>query len=159
MIAKYNDCEYFYIANQRKKEIITSVCSKADASFTHEGAVYFKEVLEGNLSDIYDIEFWVLYDAGFANTPKWWRLDKEKSIITEDGVLLLFTEGALPGWDIIEKNVCANRVNLSEITGARMIRKYIKKGGKVCRPYFIEEKTITVLELLDLHTRYSKTEL
>lgn len=159
MIARYKKCDYLYVANRRRKEIITTKSQKADVSFVHEGDLYFKEILEEELSDIYDVEFWVLYKSNILHIPEQWKLSNEKSVITKEGILLIFAEGILPGWDIMEKNVCSRRVNISEISGARMVLVYKKKDGRICNERLIEEKSIAVSELNEYFDRYSKSEL
>lgn len=159
MIARYNECDYLYVANRRRKEIITTQLQKADVSFVHEGDLYFKEIIEEELSDIYDVEFWVSYKTNIPHTPEQWKLSNEKSVITKEGILLIFAEGILPEWDVVEKNVCSRRVDISEIFGARMVFVYKKKDGKICNEHLIEERCIAVSELNEYFTRYSKSEL
>lgn len=159
MIARYNECDYLYVANRRRKEIVTTKSQKADASFVYEGNLYFKEVLEEDLSDIYSVEFWVSYKTNILHTPEQWKLSNEKSVITDAGVLLTFAEGILPGWDIVERNVCSHKVNISEISAVRIVLRYKKKDGKVCNGQVIEEKSIAVSELDEYLNRYNKFNL
>ncbi len=159
MIARYNKRDYLYVANRRRKEIITTQLQKVDMSFVHEGDLYFKEITEEELSDIYDVEFWVSYKTNIPNTPERWKLSNEKATITKEGILLIFAEGILPGWDVVEKNVCSRRVDISEIFGARMVLVYKKKDGRICNERLIEERSIAVSELNEYFTRYSKSEL
>ena len=159
MIARYKKSEYLYVANRRRKEIITTKSQKADVSFVHEGNLYFKEILEEELSDIYDVEFWVSYKSDISHAPEQWKLSNEKSVITRAGILLIFAEGILPGWDVVEKNVCSRRVDISEISGARIVFIYKKKDGRTCNDRLIEERSIAVSELNEYFDRYSKSEL
>ncbi len=159
MIARYNKREYLYVANRRKKEIITYKLSKTDESFVREGNLFFREVSEDELSDIYDIEFWVTYKADIPNTPEQWKLSNEKNKINSEGILLVFAEGILPGWDVVEKNVCSHRVNMSDISGAQMVISYKKKDGKVCDKHIREERSVMLSELEELFERYSRTAL
>lgn len=156
MIARYNKYDYLYIPNRRKKEIITTKEQKIDYSFTKEGNLYFKNILEDELSDIYDVEIWVSYNANIPNTPEQWRLGSDKYVISENGILLVFAEGILPGWNIIEKNVCSKRINLSEISSARVIFRYKKKDWKMLENHPVEELSIATNKLNEYFERYSK---
>ncbi|EHL14789.1 hypothetical protein HMPREF9630_00832 [Peptoanaerobacter stomatis] len=156
MIARYNKCNYLYMSNRRKKEIITTKEQKTDSSFTKEGNLYFKNILEEELSDIYDVEIWVSYNANIPNTPEQWKLGSDKYVISENGILLVFAEGILPGWNVIEKNVCSQRINLSEISSARVVFVYKKKDGKMLENHLVEEISIATSELNEYFERYSK---
>ena len=158
MIARYKEHEYLYAVNRRRKEIITTKSQKADMGFVHEGQLYFKEIRDEDLSDIFDVEFWITYRSDIPYAPEQWKLSNEKSVVTNDGVLLVFTEGVLPGWNVIGKNVCSSRVNISEISGVRMCFLYKKKNGSTC-DCLIEERSIAVSELKDYFDRYNKLAL
>ena len=156
MIARYHNYNYLYMSNRRKKEIITTKEQKTDPSFTKEGNLYFKNILEEELSDIYDVEIWVSYNTNIPNTPKQWKLGSDKSAISENGILLIFAEGILPGWNVIEKNVCSKRIDLSEISSARVVFVYRKKDGKMLENHIVEEISIATSELNEYFERYNK---
>jgi len=118
--------------------------------------LYFKNILEEELSDIYDVEIWVSYNTNIPNTPKQWKLGSDKSAISENGILLIFAEGILPGWNVIEKNVCSKRIDLSEISSARVVFVYRKKDGKMLENHIVEEISIATSELNEYFERYNK---
>ena len=107
MIAKYMGYEYAYISNRRSKEIVTSQKVKIDGSFNSEKGFYYKKVSEDDLTDIYNIEFCVTYKSGLKDVPITWILENEAKVIVDNKIQLVFAEGILPGWDIVEKNVCS----------------------------------------------------
>ena len=156
MFAQYNGCFYGYISNRRNKEIITRQEHNVDSSFTKDGNLYVKNVQEVDLSDIYNVAILVFYDTNIPNTPKEWRLICSKSTISDQGVLLIFAEGILPGWDIIDKNVCSKRVPLSDLLDAKVVYTYRKKDGTLFEQSVTEETSIDVTELAMYVDRYNQ---
>lgn len=156
MFAQYNGCFYGYISNRRNKEIITRQEHKVDSSFTKDGNLYVKNVQEVDLSDIYNVAILVSYDTNIPNTPKEWRLICSKLTISDQGVLLIFAEGVLPGWDIIDKNVCSKRVPLSDLLDAKVVYTYRKKDGTLFEQSVTEETSIDVTELAMYVDRYNQ---
>ena len=156
MFAQYNGYCYGYISNRRNKEIITRQEYKVDSSFTKDGNLYVKNVQEADLSDIYNVAILVSYDTNIPNTPKEWRLICSKSTVSDEGVLLIFAEGVLPEWDIIDKNVCSKRVPLSDLLDAKVVYTYRKKDGTVFEQSVTEETSIDVTELAMYVDRYNQ---
>lgn len=159
MIAKYNKYNYLYLSNRRTKEIITTKKQKTDSSFRKEGNLYFKNISEDDLSDIYDVEIWVTYNANIPNTPKQWKLGNDQSVISEKGILLVFSNGILPGWNIIEKNVCAKRVSLSKLSDVQVVFSYRKKDDKILENHIVEDFSIDVSDLNKYFDEYNKFKL
>lgn len=156
MFAQYNGYCYGYISNRRNKEIITRQEYKVDSSFTKDGNLYVKNVQEADLSDIYNVAILVSYDTNIPNTPKEWRLICSKSTVSDEGVLLIFAEGVLPEWDIIDKNVCSKRVPLSDLLDAKVVYTYRKKDGTVFEQSVTKETSIDVTELAMYVDRYNQ---
>ena len=73
-----------------------------------------------------------------------------------DKVSLVFAEGILPGWLILEKNVCEKEVSLSELTNAKVIFTYKKKDGYVLENELVEELIIPVTELPYYFKKYNR---
>lgn len=159
MIAKYMGYEYTYISNRRSKEIVTSQKVKIDGSFNSEKRYYYKKVSEDDLTDIYNIEFWVTYKSGLKDVPITWILGSEAKVIVDNKIQLVFAEGILPGWDIVEKNVCSKWVELSDISEAKMVTVYKKKNGIICEPRVQEERNISNTDLVLLHSKYCRKNL
>ena len=156
MFAQYNGYCYGYISNIRTKEIITRQEYKTDSGFTKDGDLYVKNVQEGDLSDIYNVGVWVSYNANLPTTPKEWRLICSKSTVSEQGVLLIFADGILPGWDVIDKNVCSKRVPLSDLLDAKVVYTYRKKDGTLFEQSVTEEVSIDVTDVTKYLDRYNQ---
>ena len=156
MFAQYNGHFYGYISNIRNKEIITRQEHKVDSSFTKDGNLYIKNVQETDLSDIYNVAIWVSYDTNIPNTPKEWRLICSKSTVSDEGALLIFAEGILPGWDVIDKNVCSKRVPLSDLLDAKVVYTYRKKDGTLFEQSVTEEVSIDVTDVTKYLDRYNQ---
>ena len=156
MFAQYNGYSYGYISNIRNKEIITRQEQKVDSSFTKDGDLYVKNVQETDLLDIYNVAIWVSYDANLPTTPKEWRLICSKSTVSDKGALLIFADGILPGWDVIDKNVCSKRVPLSDLVDAKVVYTYRKKDGTLFEQPVTEEMSIDVTEVTTYLDRYNQ---
>lgn len=156
MFAKYNGYDYSYVSNTRKTEIITTDKNKTDSSFTRDSKLYFKKICEEELSDIYDAEIWVTYNANIPDTPTQWKLGSDNPMISNNEAALIFAEGILPGWDILEKNVCCKAVLLSEISSAKVVLTYKKKDGNVLENRIVEEISIDTSELVKYIEKYSR---
>lgn len=156
MFAKYNSDDYLYVSNTRKTEIITTDKQKTDSSFVYDSNLYFKKIREEELSDIYDAEIWVTYYTNIPDTPTQWKLGSDNSTISNNEVALIFAEGILPGWDILEKNVCCKVVLLSEVSSAKVVLTYKKKDGKILENRIVEEISIDTHDLVKYIEKYSK---
>ena len=153
------DCEYKYISNRRYKRIITSQKEKIKEKFTFENGIYYKDVDENDLTDIYNVEFWVKYQSGFEGVSDWWQLINEQNVITDDKVKLVFAEGILPSWDTIDKNVCSMAIPLNEIMDAKVVTFYKKHDGIVLDKKICKEQTIPKEELKHILFHYNVNSL
>lgn len=156
MFAKYNGYDYSYVSNTRKTEIITTDKNKTDSSFTYDSELYFKKIREEELSDIYTAEIWVTYHTDIPDTPTQWKLGSDNPAISNREVALIFAEGILPGWDVLEKNVCCKSVLLSEVPHAKVVLSYKKKDGKILENRLVEEISIDTHDLVKYIEKYSK---
>ena len=154
MFARYNNYDYIYMTSARKKEIMTTDKKKTDSTFMHDNRLYFKEIHEEELSDIYEAEIWVTYHANIPDTPTQWKLGSNNPMISNNEVALVFAEGILPGWDVLEKNVCCKAVLLSEVSSAKVVLTYKKKDGKVLENRIIEEISIDTSDLVKYIEKY-----
>ena len=159
MIVKYMDCEYKYISNRRYRYIITSQKEKAKDGFAFKNGIYWKAVEEKDLTDIYAVKFWVKYKSGFKGVSDWWILSNEKNVIKNNKVKLVFAEGVLPNWEIIDKNVCSALIPLSEIIETKVVTCYKKRDGFVLDERLCEERTISTKELKDMLFHYNVNSL
>jgi len=156
MIARYMGCEYTYISNRRSKEIVTSKREKVKEGFASENGIYFKDVDESDLTDIYSVEFRVKYNTGFDRVSDWWKLGDEQNVVTDNKVQLVFAEGILPNWNIVDKNVCSMWVPLDKILEAKMVISYKKRAGIALEERICEERIISREDLKQLHISYCR---
>lgn len=152
MLAKYNDNLYFYTANKKEKNIITKNPKKADEDFKKEEDIFYKGVSEDELTDIFSVELCIDYNTGLPNTPLHWLVSVNE--IKNDKVLLRFSEGILPGWNIEEKNVCIKYIDLNEIEGAKIVYRYKKRNAMTCVPPQRVENRISASEIIDEIEQY-----
>lgn len=156
MFAKYRGYDYLYIPSTRKAEIITTDKKKIDSSFAHDSNLYFKKIREEELSDIYNAEIWVTYHTNIHDTPTQWKLRSDNPMLSNDEVALIFAEGILSGWDVLEKNVCCKAVLLSDVSSAKVVLTHKKKDGKVLENRITEEISIDASDLVEYIEKYSK---
>lgn len=159
MFAKFNDTIYSYVANRGKKEIITRNGNKTNADFKRDGEVFCKTVSEEELADIFNVEIWVKYNTGYPNTPFYWQVEIDGRGYADGKILLRFSEGILPGWDIEEKNVCIKYVDVKEIEKAKVVYVYKRKEYTTYLPPKKVEKEIIVDEMLCLLEKYKKANI
>lgn len=156
MFANYNNEKYLYISNRRTKEIVTHIRMKIDESFICDKGLFYKKITDEELTDIYDVEFWVKYESGFDNVSVWWKLGSDRNTVTRNHVTLIFSEGILPGWKIVEKNVCSTEVDIVSLSETKIKIIYKKKDGNSYQTPMEQEQKINVTELVDLHYKYCK---
>ena len=96
MIAKYKEHYYSYSANSGERTIVTENKEKAYPEFEYEedDEVFYKDVSEEELSDIFDIRFFVEYDTQLPHTPLMWELFPED--FSENGWYRYDTRFGLP---------------------------------------------------------------
>ncbi|MBO5620188.1 MAG: hypothetical protein J5959_00990 [Butyrivibrio sp.] len=129
MIGKYKDKYYSYIRNSKAQVLVTRSKKKADGIFEKDDGAYVKKVKDEDLSDIFEVKFRVEYDAKLQDTPLWWNVFPED--FTKFGVNLVFAEGFLPNWKVVDKFVCKKFIPYIELGNCEVVYKYIKKDGIV----------------------------
>ena len=146
MLAKYKDRFFSYSSSTSEQEITTQSDEKAYPEFEYEEdeGIFYKSVSEEELSDIFDIHFYVEYDAHLKDTPLRWEVFPED--FEDNGVYLIFAEGFLPEWEIIDKFVCRKLVSFEELKNYEAVFEYRKKDG-VCKS--IEER-MTILSIEEM---------
>ena len=156
MIAKYNGQYYLYSNNSREQEIVTRDRNRTDSKFCEEDGLFYKSVTEEELSDIFNVRYYVEYDAKLDHTPLWWEVFPADYV--DDGIYLVFAEGFLPDWEVYDKGVCRKHVKLTDIDHCKVSYVYKKKDGKVVE-VTEESDVISVDEMLKLRDKYSKENL
>ena len=129
MIAKYNEKYYFYVCNKKISNIVTRKSYKADKDFTFDEGVYYRKVDPDELTDVFEVSYWVAYDTGIVNLPKEWEVGKTSRDINGDTILIRYSNGLIPNWKAEEKDVCVNYIKKSDITAAKIVKSYSKKDG------------------------------
>ena len=149
-------CEYTYISNRRSKEIVTNLRENVKEGFAFENGIYVKDVDESDLTDIYSVEFWVKYNTGFDHVSDWWKLGNKQNVVADNKVQLVFAEGILPNWNIVDKNVCSMWVPLDKILEAKMVIFYKKRAGITLEDRICEERIISMEDLKQLYRGYNE---
>ena len=72
---------------------------------------------------------------------------------------MVFAEGILPNWNIVDKNVCSMLIPLDDISEAKMVITYKKRDGIVLNEKTNEERAISLEELKQLHSGYCRVNL
>lgn len=155
MFAKYKDNIYLYIKNRRMNKIITRSLQKINPEFKKDDdGVFYKAVSESELADVFNVEFWVSYNTGLPNTPLYWQVDLDEQDSVNGKILLRFSEGILPNWEIEEKNVCKKYVDVSELKEAKIIYVYKKRNNIIYSPPQKVEENIPIDKMLILFKKY-----
>lgn len=124
--AKYNG--YLYSYDPEKKEISTVRKHKTNKSFVKDGSVWRKKVTEEDLSDIFEDWLLVEYDTSIPDIPTWWRVRN----LTEDGTFMVkYTEGLLPGWDVIGDNTCIKKFLITDFECGVAFFMFTKADGEM----------------------------
>lgn len=161
MIVKYNNSEFKYAKILFMRDeyfIFTRKKNLVDKSFKFddEKKWFYKQVDSKDLTDIYDYKFVVIYDTGLKIEKKEWVLgDVWFEMIEEDKVNIAM-RSSIPyaGWEMVDRNIFAKWVNISELEGAKLRRYYSKKDGIEYDPPLIEERNIDVNELYEYKLFY-----
>lgn len=159
MLANYHDKTYRYIPGKGK--IITRLPYKAEKDFKRDGEalLFFKRVPEKELTDIFDVEFWVEYDTGLPNTPSMWQIKDGDNKLEDGTIRLRFAEGILPGWETEEKNVCVKHIDALEAKNTKVVYIYKKKDGEELDVPQREEMDVSLYGFIMLYRRYRRTNL
>lgn len=161
MIAKYNDLYYSFVKGRRNCELLTNHREKAVGGFSQDKSIFYKviDIQDSQLTDIFDLELWVLYNTELLNVPVEWKIGLDREYYCDGKLLLRYTEGILPGWKTEEKNVCAITVDPMDLLGAKAMYKYTKKAGSLLEDKWVDCKQISVWELLNLHKKYNNSSI
>ena len=147
MFACYNNETYLF--NFYKEtgiyEIVTVKAEKTDSSFEPYKSCYFKElsIEDSELSDVYDIDFWVKYRTS-NETKEGWRLSRDGHCeVCEDR----FVED-LGDWRRV-KTIC-----FKDVENAWTQYKYIKKDGVVLQEPLVVREDVSIEKLIETRKFY-----
>lgn len=159
MIAKYKNNFYLYISNKKVSNLVTRQKQKALEGFEYDEGAYFKRISMDELEDVFDIEYWVTYNTGEPEVPTEWKVGKDSRDIQGDNVLIRYSNGVLPNWNIEEKNVCVKYINKNEIDSAKIVKVYSLKDGVSLNSPIKEETLVDFNDLALMHDEFSRMKL
>ncbi|HOJ79044.1 MAG TPA: hypothetical protein PL158_13260, partial [Bacillota bacterium] len=143
MFMIYNNNLYHILDEKSHYVIITRQKAKADGGFSATKLSFYKEIPKDDrlIQDIYQVQFFLKWDSHLDGVDKRWRILTEPEFIQDNRVLLKFTNGILPGWEIEEQAVCSKYVAIDECEDFQIRYTYTVKDGKVLeQPMVLEEK-------------------
>lgn len=149
MVAKYKDNYYSCVLNTKEQILLTGIKSKAVFGFEEDGDIFYKNITQEELCDIFEVHYYVEYDSKLEHTPLWWEVNQED--FSTEGVYLYFTEGFLPDWEIWDKGICRKYITYADIRNCRVCIEYKRKNFE--RTNFVDDKgmmdTDSMLKLLE----------
>ena len=171
MLAKYNGEYYYYVCGEKivdkryklaiessVSNIITVKKDKCSSDFCVSPycGEFYKKVDMSELTDIFDVDFFVEYDTGLPTLGVMnWFFDKAKG----DMIKLEYSPGQLPGWYPEEQYVCYKYVGRDEILSSKMVTVYTKKNGVMYSEPYIVEEYLDYDQLIYLFNQYSRENL
>ena len=160
MIAKYKDNNYRYINSGEGFEIITKRREKTDSTFEKYRDVFHKVVKEDDdISAIFKVSIWIYYDIGFPGEPNYWRVTKENDGIKDGKIKLIHDGKYLPGWDIVDKELCIKYIRYSEVTSCIIKFSYKKKNGIILNRTEEEKIELPIEKLSEKLDEYDERNL
>ena len=148
MLANYKGLTYIYIANQNISNIATNKKFKAIDDFVYKNNMYFRKTPPEELTDIFEISYWIYYDSGLSGLPYEWEVGPDIQDIKGNNILIRFSNGTIPNWIVEEKNISIKYINKDEVQKAKVIRTYKRKNGISLDTPFKEIKEVSVDELI-----------
>jgi hypothetical protein len=143
-IARTNGYEYRYL--ERDRLIATKQKRKTDSSFTYNNGIYFKELKEEHLSEIYAVQFFVTC----KNDEGAYELTHEQERLADEHIILS-SEEYTSGWREERNGVFVKEVPLSDISDICAVYAYRKKGVEVLSS---EEEERLHLSFSEFHSLY-----
>ena len=128
-IAMYKGLYYVYISNKKAKGILTTHSEEAPNEYRCKNGEQFLGMQDNELSEIFEIRYKVKYNTGIPGVPFEWGVGSGMEDVNGDTILIRFSDGFLPGWDIEEKDVCLKYVNKNDIEFGEVIKTFYKKTG------------------------------
>lgn len=141
---------YNYPSLRLSKALVTRQESKADNTFTRQGEIWYKEVPEAYITDIFTVELQVRYDAHYPNTPEMWKIEN----LTDTLALIRFREGIIPGWTVEGDNVCSKWVSLVECPHATAVYTFERSDGYKMPPGTISQVDVPMNSLHRVYEDY-----
>ena len=158
-IANYKGKLYRYSSNKRTCSIITTQNEKTIDGFVFENGMYFKNIQEADVSEIFEVRYRIKYDTGISRVPDMWEVGTTSQDITREKILIRYSDGVLPGWKTEEKNVCVKYIDKNKAEFGEVVKIYYKKDHVILDS---PEKTVQKVDLDTLirtHFEYLESEL
>lgn len=152
-----NGLLYKYVYNRMEKAYfcVTHHSEKADDTFSKNFDFYEKELplTESCVEDIYNIHFYVYWDSGIDKVGDKWEVPASKTWM--DGEKLkLEHDGHLPEWNIDDKYLCSQYVDMSEIEQYAIEYRYLVKNGEKLEQEFVDERIVSRQEFEALFEKH-----
>ena len=158
-IAQYKGMYYIYNSNKRTCSIVTTRNEKIHDGFIFEDGAFFKSIQENDVQEIFEIYYRIKYDAGVKGVSTEWDVGCGIQDINNDKILIRYSNGVLPGWNIEEKNVCIKYVDKEDIEYGEVIKIFHRKNGVTLTA---PEKTVDRVDvdtLISVHKEYQRNNL
>ncbi len=153
MVAKYKDNYYSCVLNSKEQILLTGIKSKAVFGFEEDGDIFYKNITQEELCDIFEVHYYVEYDSKLEHTPLWWEVNQED--FSTEGIYIYFAEGFLPDWEVWDKGICRKFVNYADIKKCRVEIKYIRKDFE--KTDYVDDIGIMNAEsMLKLYEKYDE---
>lgn len=157
MYATYKDQDYYYLEDDftGKVNIGTNQKNKADDTFNLTGGMYYKEISNAQLKNIFDIDYYVKYEYSDKLSQRWWKIDPYGTkVISNGAICLTFYDGLLDGWEIQDKSTCSAKVALSQIEKCKISYLYLRRDNNTFQQPITIEKEVSLDELIHTREKY-----
>lgn len=154
MYINYKNILYRYLEDDC--ELLTYKTEKTDSTFEDDDGIYYKAIEQDDpdIVDVYNVHYLIDYDTGLDCVPTTWKVDTSRVEFMDDEVLLVFGQGRLPDWEILENTVCQKCVKLEECGTIKIVYKYTVKNGEKCNSLLRVEEELTKDEFREIFERY-----
>jgi len=154
MYINYKNVLYRYLDDDG--ELLTYKADKTDSTFEFDDGIYYKAIEQDDpdIVDVYTVHYLIDYDTGLDRVPTTWKVDTSRAEFMNNEVLLVFGQGQLPDWEILENTVCQKCVKLEECGTIKIVYKYDVKNGEKCNPLLQVEEELTKDEFREVFERY-----
>lgn len=154
MYINYKNVLYRYLDDDG--ELLTYKADKTDSTFEFDDGIYYKAIEQDDpdIVDVYTVHYLIDYDTGLDCVPTTWKVDTSRVEFMNDEVLLVFEQGRLPDWEILENTVCQKCVELEECGTIKIVYKYDVKNGEKYNPLLRVEKDLTKDQFREVFERY-----
>lgn len=139
MLAVYNDNTYNYVQVRGKSYLMTYDTQKIDETFSETRGYYLKDVtmLQDDLTEIYELHFWVIYKDK-TETEEEWLVDEGRPLYKVPDIqkgevgLAVMHDSRDESWIQHDKNAASKVISLDECVKTCVEKHTLfVKGNKV----------------------------